>query len=313
MKGLANYLEQMYSECKIPFKVYIDDENIFKANPDFSINNLVENRFSLGTKICRVQTEESYKNFLKIFKFCIENRYEEDYNTREKVIIELLQNSYVSKEKIKETMPTIEKETYLVTISLKDKLLEALDILKNIYNTDVLMLKHKNSIVLIGTFEDIDEHLSSISETLYISIYERCYISYCHIEDYECLSSIYDDNIYKINLAKKYNLSSRIFGESSLLFEKVVDSLKEDTKNKIVAKFNDGFSRLDEDIIKTIDVFFNLDLNLSEASKQLYVHRNTLIYRLDKIEKYTSYDIRKFNDAVLFKIAFFIWKDKNKV
>jgi DNA-binding PucR family transcriptional regulator len=64
---------------------------------------------------------------------------------------------------------------------------------------------------------------------------------------------------------------------------------------------------------KTIEVFFKLDLNLSEASKELYVHRNTLIYRLDKIQKYTTYDIRKFNDAVLFKIAFFYWKQKNKI
>lgn len=313
MKGLVNYLEQMYSECKIPFEVYIDDEIIFKANPDSFENNLVEKRFLLGARICRVQTEENYKKFLKIIKFCIENRYEEDYNAREKIIIELLQNSYVSKEKIKEIMPVIENETYLISISLKDKLLEALDILKNIYNTDVIILKHKNSIVLIGTFEDVNEHLSSISETLYMSIYERCYISYSHIKDYECLSSLYNENIYKINLAKKYNLSSRIFGENNLLFEKIVDSLKEEAKNEIVVKFNDGFSRLDEDTIKTIDVFFDLDLNLSEASKKLYVHRNTLIYRLDKIQKYTSYDIRKFNDAVLFKIAFFIWKDKNKI
>ena len=77
--------------------------------------------------------------------------------------------------------------------------------------------------------------------------------------------------------------------------------------------FNDSFSKLDEDMIKTIEVFFKLDLNLSEASKELYVHRNTLIYRLDKIQKYTDYDIRKFNDAALFKIAFFIWKQKNKI
>ena len=54
---------------------------------------------------------------------------------------------------------------------------------------------------------------------------------------------------------------------------------------KVLDKFNEGFSKLDEDMIKTIEVFLKLDLNLSEASKELYVHRNTLIYRLDKIQK----------------------------
>lgn len=310
MNGLVNYLEQMYSECKIPFEVYVNDENIFKTNHDFTINKLVESRFLLGIKHCKIQTEERYKEFLKIFRFCIENRYKEDYNTKEKVIIELLQNSYVSKEKIREIMPVIKEETYLITINLKDKIMEALDILKSIYSTEIIIIKYNNSIILIGRFEDIEDHTSSINETLDVSLGERCYISYCCIEDYESLKSLNDENIYKINLAKKYNLSARIFSENNLLFEKIVDNLKEDAKESIIAKFNQGLSKLDDDIIKTIEVFFNLNLNLSEASKQLYVHRNTLIYRLDKIQKYTSYDIRKFNDAVLFKIAFSIWKEK---
>ncbi|MBM6839900.1 helix-turn-helix domain-containing protein, partial [Clostridium saudiense] len=63
-------------------------------------------------------------------------------------------------------------------------------------------------------------------------------------------------------------------------------------------------------MIKTIEVFFKCGLNLSEAAKELYIHRNTLIYRLDKIEKLTSYDIREFNNAVIFKIVFFLWKEK---
>lgn len=310
MNGLVNYLEQMYSECKIPFEVYVNDENIFKTNHDFTINKLVESRFLLGIKHCKIQTEERYKEFLKIFRFCIENRYKEDYNTKEKVIMELLQNSYVSKEKIREIMPVIKEETYLITINLKDKIMEALDILKSIYSTEIIIIKYNNSIILIGRFEDIEDHTSSINETLDVSLGERCYISYCCIEDYESLKSLNDENIYKINLAKKYNLSTRIFSENNLLFEKIVDNLKEDAKESIIAKFNQGLSKLDDDIIKTIEVFFNLNLNLSEASKQLYVHRNTLIYRLDKIQKYTSYDIRKFNDAVLFKIAFSIWKEK---
>ena len=47
-----------------------------------------------------------------------------------------------------------------------------------------------------------------------------------------------------------------------------------------------------------------------DASKKLYIHRNTLIYRLDKIEKYTGYDIRNFNEAMIFKIAFLLCLEK---
>ena len=57
----------------------------------------------------------------------------------------------------------------------------------------------------------------------------------------------------------------------------------------------------DEELIKTAQVFFEHNLNISSASKTGYMHRNTLVYRLDKIKKITSLDIRKFYDAVLFQ------------
>lgn len=312
MKGLVKYLQEIYENCEIPFEVYTDDQSIFKANPDASKENLLENIFLIGTKQLKIRIEEKYRDSMKILEFCIKDKYKDDYNKKEKMITQLLQNLSVSKEKIKEVMPQIKADTFLITISLKEKLIEALDTLKNIYNgTDIVILNHEDTIILIGAFEDINEHVSSINETICMSVYEKSYISYCNIQDYEFLNNLYNDNVYKINLAKKYKLTTMIFEQNSLLFERIMDNLKEETKMKVLNDFNECFSKLDEDMIKTIEIFFKLDLNLSEASKELYVHRNTLIYRLDKIQKYTSYDIRKFNDAALFKIAFFIWKQKN--
>lgn len=314
MKGLVKYLYEIYENCKIPFEVYNDDKIIFKANPDFPKGNLLEYVFFIGGKQFIIKVEEKYKDSMKILEFCIKDKYKDNYNQKEKIITELLQNICISKEKIKEILPKIKENTFLITINLKEKIIEALDALKNIYNdTDIVVLSYEDSIILIGVFEDINEHVSSINETICVSFYEKCYISYCHIQDYEYLRDLYSDNIYKINLAKKYKLSAMIFEQNSLLFEKIMDNLKNETREIILNNFNIGFSKLDDDMIKTIEIFFKLDLNLSEASKALYVHRNTLIYRLDKIQKYTSYDIRKFNDAALFKIAFFIWKQENKI
>lgn len=59
----------------------------------------------------------------------------------------------------------------------------------------------------------------------------------------------------------------------------------------------------DEETIVTINKFFENNLNISETARQLYVHRNTLVYRLEKLEKDTGLDIRKFDDALTFKIA----------
>ena len=55
-------------------------------------------------------------------------------------------------------------------------------------------------------------------------------------------------------------------------------------------------------MLYTIDMFFKKDLNLSDTARQLYIHRNTLVYRLDKVQKQIGLDLRSFEDAVTFKI-----------
>ena len=63
---------------------------------------------------------------------------------------------------------------------------------------------------------------------------------------------------------------------------------------------------LDDDTLETIDRFFENNLNVSETSRKLYVHRNTLVYRLEKIKKITGLDLREFDHAIVFKVALMV-------
>lgn len=65
-------------------------------------------------------------------------------------------------------------------------------------------------------------------------------------------------------------------------------------------------SDLDEETLNTINTFFDNNLNVSETSRQLFVHRNTLVYRIEKIQKSTGLDLRSFDDALTFKIALMV-------
>lgn len=69
-----------------------------------------------------------------------------------------------------------------------------------------------------------------------------------------------------------------------------------------------SIDELDQEIIFTIQKFFENNLNVSETSRQLYVHRNTLVYRLDKIQKITGLDLRIFDHAIIFKVAMMVNK-----
>lgn len=77
--------------------------------------------------------------------------------------------------------------------------------------------------------------------------------------------------------------------------------------------FREGsFEALDQETLLTIQKFFENNLNVSETSRQLYVHRNTLVYRLDKIFKITGLDLRNFDDAIIFKVAILVKKYLDK-
>ena len=65
-------------------------------------------------------------------------------------------------------------------------------------------------------------------------------------------------------------------------------------------------TRFDDEELATVYTFFENNLNISETARQLFVHRNTLVYRLEKIQKKTGLDVRKFDDALTFKIAMMV-------
>ena len=75
--------------------------------------------------------------------------------------------------------------------------------------------------------------------------------------------------------------------------------LQEVFNGKMVEQF-------EEEELLTVYTFFENNLNISETARQLYVHRNTLVYRLEKIQKKTGLDVRTFDDALMFKIALMV-------
>ena len=70
----------------------------------------------------------------------------------------------------------------------------------------------------------------------------------------------------------------------------------------------ESLSTLDHETLGTVQSFFENNLNVSETSRKLFVHRNTLVYRLEKIRKLTGLDLRQFDDAVTFKVALMVKK-----
>ncbi|MCL1855851.1 MAG: helix-turn-helix domain-containing protein [Clostridia bacterium] len=80
---------------------------------------------------------------------------------------------------------------------------------------------------------------------------------------------------------------------------------REDSMHYHSLLFNRKTAKLfNEEMVQTIEMFFRKDLNLSDTARQLFIHRNTLVYRLDKVQRQTGLDLRRFDDAVTFKILY---------
>lgn len=94
-------------------------------------------------------------------------------------------------------------------------------------------------------------------------------------------------------------------GIGRLIYQLPIPLCKMFIKEIFDGKSPDDF---DEETLTTINKFFENSLNVSETSRQLYIHRNTLVYRLDKLQKTTGLDLRVFEDAITFKIALMVVK-----
>ncbi len=109
----------------------------------------------------------------------------------------------------------------------------------------------------------------------------------------------------------EFDPNSDIYSYKEYALIKALSELTSSTKEKYVKTVLDRNYRAvlaDEELMTAADSFIKHSLNISEASRSMYVHRNTLIYRIDKIEKMTGLNIRNFNDAMTFRAAFLISK-----
>ncbi|WP_299995766.1 helix-turn-helix domain-containing protein [uncultured Clostridium sp.] len=311
MECIEKLVNEIYNNCKIPFQLIINDVGEF-STPQFKlVQNNLEKYFSYNNTKCCIRANTTLGVTIDLLKFCIEEKLSDVYLNKNSIVSLLLSGEKVDNKIIRLTWPIIEKDFNLINIYMENYSEELLLFIKQPYlNTDIEILFYNGNIIMIGKFEDILEHVQSIRATIESIISGKFYISYCKVDNYLDLKKCYENTCYKINLAIKYNIIENIFDSNKLILEGIIDSVSDEMKKDIYEKFKKGISKLDNEMIRTIEVFFKYGLNLSEAAKELYIHRNTLIYRLDKIQKYTNYDIRNFNEAVLLKIILFIWKEK---
>ena len=124
------------------------------------------------------------------------------------------------------------------------------------------------------------------------------------------VSRSYKEARMALDVGKIFFEERRIIAYSALGIGRLIYQLPIPLCKMFIKEIFDGKSPddFDDETLTTINKFFENSLNVSETSRQLYIHRNTLVYRLDKLQKSTGLDLRVFEDAITFKIALMVVK-----
>lgn len=306
MYSFKGSFKHLLENINIPFTIKTYEGEVLVDSINSENEEKVETVVTFNDKTLIVETLSQYSICLDLLKYCIEVKLNELLKSKEEIISEIIKGQDVSEEVIKEIIPFVLNEFNLINLKLNQYDNNILEKLNEIFQKENAIIdKIDNYIAIVCVSTDIHETLTKVIE---IVGDEKYYLSYAKVKTVFELRDKFKVTKGRIELAKKYQLSSRVYNEKSLLFEEVIDCIDKKEKDKIYYNFYEAFSKFDEELIRTIEVFFNSGLCVSEASEKLYIHRNTLLYRIEKIKKISHYDISKFNEAAEFKIPFLICK-----
>ena len=180
------------------------------------------------------------------------------------------------------------------------------DFVLNINENDIVVVKALPS---ANSSDEVFKVARSIETALHEELGIKCVIGIStvarHLRE---LADRYKEAQVAIEVGRVFESEKSIINYESLGLGRIIyqlpTTLCEMFLNEVFKK--NPIETLDEDTLETINKFFENNLNVSETSRKLYVHRNTLVYRLEKIKKITGLDLREFDHAIVFKVAMMV-------
>ena len=203
---------------------------------------------------------------------------------------------------------------YLVETDL-DSDMGAVEVLRGIFpdkQKDFIAVMDESSICLVKEIaerdgaDEFEEIARTITDTLTGEMLNRVNIAIgSAVPDLKSVSSSFKEARLAQEVGKIFESEKQIVSYERLGIGRLIYQLPMPLCRIFMNEMMHGFTfdDIDEEMAVTITKFFENDLNISDTARELFIHRNTLVYRLDKLQKLTRLDLRKFNDAITYKIT----------
>ena len=157
--------------------------------------------------------------------------------------------------------------------------------------------------------KEIEKIATNIADTLSTEFYTKVSIGISTIVDnIKDLARAYKEAQVALDVGKVFETEKNIISYENLGIGRLIYQLPIPLCKMFIKEIFEGKSpdEFDEETLTTINKFFENSLNVSETSRKLFVHRNTLVYRLEKIRKLTGLDLRQFDHAIVFRVALMV-------
>ena len=182
------------------------------------------------------------------------------------------------------------------------------DFVISINETDIAVVKQLTS---ESTSEELEKIASEIEEVLRNELFVKTIIGIgtvvTHLRE---LADAYKEAQTAIEVGKVFDTEKSVINYKNLGIGRLIYQLPTTLCEMFLSEVfeKNSLETLDQETLFTINKFFENNLNVSETSRKLFVHRNTLVYRLEKIKKQTGLDLREFDRAIVFKVALMVRK-----
>ena len=203
----------------------------------------------------------------------------------------------------------------------------AMEMLKSLFSPqsgDVVTAVDEKYIILIKQLEADDDYTTveqianTIVDMMNTEAMLKVQVSFgTIIQELKDVSKSYKEAKMALDVGKIFYADKQVAGYNTLGIGRLIYQLPVNLCRMFIEEIFDGElpEEFDEETVITINTFLENSLNVSETARQLYLHRNTLLYRLEKLQKTTGLDIRVFDDALTLKIALMVvnymnWLDK---
>ena len=341
--GLKNIIRRELSVAEREGKIVATTEesmvNTVIESADIFIQSPAENQLVQGYQYFKVfdngspeyivmikgEDEEAYR-IGKITAFQIQNllvaykeRFDGDNFIKNLLLDNLLLVDIYSRAKKLRIENNVPRVVFLIETEI-DKEFNVVEIVRSIFPTkqkDFVTAVDEKSIILVKELkekdskEEIDQMSKHIYDTLSAEAMTSVYVAIgTVVNDLKNVSASYKEAKMALEVGKIFEENKKIVNYEQLGIGRLIYQLPAPLCKMFINEVLHGLSmdQFDEETLTTVNKFFENNLNVSETSRQLYIHRNTLVYRLDKLQKMTGLDLRNFDDAIIFKIMLMVSK-----